>query len=163
RPGPMNQSFHTLRPQIFPQFIPLLRPNHVVLVAIEMAIASKMRQAQTVNIFQALAVKGGDLAAVLNPGREMAQLYLQHRSLHVIQQRGIAMVVEFAGLAVLTVEADKRRKPGYLRIVGSNCASVSKSSQRLERVEAETSCSKRPSSLPLIVGPQRLGCVLNDG
>src|SRR5262249_5941801 len=155
RPGPMNQGFHALRPQIFPQFIPLERSNHVILVAIEVAIAGKVRQAETVNIFQALTVEASDLATVLDPGREMAQLYIQHRCLHVIQQSSIAVVMIFTGLAVLTVEADERDKPGYFRIIGSNRAAVTKSAEYFEWVKTETSSQAEcPSPFPLIIGAQ---------
>src|SRR5215469_4915421 len=85
-----------------------------------------------------------------DPVRQMPQLSAQHRSLDVVEQRGIAMVVEIPSLPVFTVETQQSYYPGNGWIISGHCASVAQCSESFKGVEAEAACQTERTGFSII-------------
>src|SRR6266849_2790162 len=93
-----------------------------------------------------------DFAAMLDPLGNVRELEVQYRSLHVVQQCGLTMVVEFAGFAILSVVPHQGDRAGYFGIVGGNGAAVTKAAEELEGVKAETAGEAERARLLFAIG-----------
>ena len=67
----------------------------------------------------------------------MAQLHIEHRGLHVVEQRGEAVIVELARVAIFAVVAKASRGVRDLFVVGRETAAVAVRAERFERIERE--------------------------
>src|SRR5260370_2635433 len=135
---PADQGFDSSLFQRRPQLVTPRGSDHIVLVDVLVLIAGKVRKHNLCDTSKTLAVPPSNFATVLNPFGNVRELEVQYRSLHVVQQCGLTMVMEFAGFAILSVVPHQGDRASDFGVVGSNCAAVSKSAEELEGVKAET-------------------------
>src|SRR5690242_8406606 len=106
------------------KFIPSCRSYNVVLIGIVVLRTIELRQYDTGYVPQSFCVKRRNVATMYNPVRQVSQLYVQHRSLNVIQQRRIPMIMKLSSVPVLSVKSQQGSQPGHFRIIGGNGSAI---------------------------------------
>src|ERR1700728_3924715 len=135
---PTDEGLDTVCLQMLPQLVAVRSADDIVLKGIEVAGSVVVRKRETGNSAERIAIEARDMATMVDPVRKMPQLYIQHCGLHVVEKSGLAVIVVFAGLAVLAVIAQAAGHARDLGIRRGDGAAVAKASERLERIEPET-------------------------
>src|SRR5262245_14984402 len=139
RPGPVYERLDPFTPKELAKAVAMRRPHYVVLEAVEVSRFAEVRQPQIAHAGQGFAIETRDPTAMRDPLWKMAKLHVEDRGVDVVEQRRVAVHVEFAAFSVFAVEAQQSDHPRDVRVVRRHRAPVAEPTQRLERVEAEAS------------------------
>lgn len=101
-----------------------------------------MGKSDLLHFLQSLTIQHCNLPSVFDPLGGMTEFYIQHSSLHIVEEGGISGIVKFTGMAVFAIISQQGRDTGYFRVVSRKCATVSKSTQGLKWIKAETADSE---------------------